>query len=124
MYEEDRFSSFSDDDEAPPEYTQVARDYIKLLNCLLNGGAGFCPLDRKCEGPLHYAARNGNPFAVKFTLKNGAEANMTNTSLHLAVTCRTSSLWSQDTELLQKHIDYELTVKHLLIHDADVNARV
>ncbi|KAF8674806.1 hypothetical protein AX14_005228 [Amanita brunnescens Koide BX004] len=129
VYEEARiFTDDANKDGSLGNDPHIADDYVKLLQTLLDHGADIRCVDGKCNTPLHIAARNGIAFAVELLLNNGAAVDPQNdgayTPLHQVVSSPTSSLWSDDAELLQKHKDFEITVKHLLDHGADVNARI
>lgn len=128
LYDEARLSYTGDEDGTLGDNDRIAEDYLKLLWTLLNNGADLRCVDSTGDTPLHLAAQNGNAFAVLFLLNHGASVNASNdgahTPLHQVVSCQTSSLWSDDAGLFQKHKDFELTVKHLLDHGADVNARI
>jgi len=128
MYDEARLSYTADENGTLEDCPRIAKGYVKLLKTLLGYGADPRYVDSKRETPLHFAARNGNAFAVEFLVNNGAYVDAKNdrgyTPLHQAVSDQTPILWSNDAVLSQKHKDCELTVKHILDHGADVNARI
>ena len=116
MYDEARLSYTGDENGALEDYPRVAEGYVRLLKTLLDHGADPQCVDSKRETPLHFAARNGNAFAVEFLVNNGAYVDAKNeggyTPLHQVVSDQTPSLWSNDAGLSQKHKDRELTVKY------------
>ncbi len=127
-----------DDNGATALHVSAGEGFLKMVNLLINHGAGVNPKSVSEWTPLFYASAHGDLEIVRVLLSAGADVNATdgdrgNTALMWAASGPAPGLRSRDEirsfrkthkkELAEQSTRYCEIVKLLIAHGADVNAK-